>query len=155
MWAHPRRFGFRRARTPFLGFSGLAAISLLAAMSLSFCLEPAVLCIGSDGHRDIESLAGGCCSPFAPFPDAGEVTLRGTGQPEPSCGACFDLTLETPRASAWQPRSAAVELHATGVAVMAPVAVGSSEDSDAPVPSHAPARFPRSIEVLSTVILLT
>lgn len=149
------RLESRRGQTRFSAVSGLAALLLLVGMSLSLCLGPAVLCIGSDGHRDVEVLAGGCCSSPASSPASAEAALKRTGQFERSCGACFDLLLETPRVFPWQPRSEAFEVQAASSTLAVRMPDDSRREGKAPTSDPARGCVFQPFELLSTVILLT
>ena len=53
---------------------------------------PAVLCIGDDGHTDVEYSLSGCCVPVA---DAGEQrVLLSANSGGPDCADCVDLGLD-------------------------------------------------------------
>jgi len=75
--------------------STATALTLAAMLVLSSATQvaTAVVCIGLDGHIDIESIFQGCCisGTTAAQSDAAELSATGSG-----CGDCTDVQLKAP-----------------------------------------------------------
>ncbi len=70
-----------------------AAVYLLIALFATtggIQIGGAVICVGADGHIDVESFFDGCCSPVAPGDHGAGLTGVVNGS---SCGDCVDVHL--------------------------------------------------------------
>jgi len=71
-----------------------ATVSLAAVMlilSNTAWLGSAVVCVGFDGHVDVESLFEGCCNPDTPDSPSSD---KGFVPADPNCGDCTDVELK-------------------------------------------------------------
>ena len=57
-------------------------------------LGAAVLCVGVDGHVDVEYTLTGCCTSSATSPN--QMVAATPGSEPGSCGACVDLDITSP-----------------------------------------------------------
>ncbi|RLE25340.1 MAG: hypothetical protein DRJ65_07995 [Acidobacteria bacterium] len=70
-----------------------AAVYLLIALFATtggVQIGAAVVCVGADGHIDVESFFDGCCSPAAPDDHGAGVNVVMNGS---ACGDCVDVQL--------------------------------------------------------------
>ena len=69
-------------------------LSLALALGGAVDLGAAVLCVGFDGHVDVEYILAGCCVSSAS--SQGQPTTVTMGSGTPACGACVDLEVGEP-----------------------------------------------------------
>ena len=82
------------SRPPILAIALAWCLSLALALGGAVDVSAAVLCIGFDGHVDVEYLLAGCCLSNQPSPDQPAVGTLASGAPD--CGACVDLQVDDP-----------------------------------------------------------
>lgn len=130
-----------------------AAVCMLIALFASTGgaqIGAAVVCVGADGHIDVESVFDGCCSPVAPGEHfAGTSLVAATS----SCGDCVDVQLrvvplKTRRGSLSSPNMIA------GVRSIEPSCGAGNGGVKAAFPNSNDRRS-QSLTLLSTVVLLT
>ena len=84
----------RGSHTPISKITAVCCFMLVVTAGGATQLGAAVLCVGVDGHVDVEfTLAGCCASPPASLDQAAAVTL---GPEAGSCGPCVDLDITSP-----------------------------------------------------------
>lgn len=126
----------------------------LAAMVLAGLCSAAshglVLCVGEEGHADVEHSLAGCCA--LPSAATGDTGLRVEALGGSRCGDCVDVEIDS---SAWPSRNRALAPPAALHARVAPVDAPPGP-CPRPVPTGGSAAAPsRVLALLATVVLLT
>ena len=101
----------------------------------------AVVCVGSDGHIEVESVFDDCCSPAASHDEAGAR----------SCGDCEDVRLKVPH---WRTK----ETQLSSPSIVAEVHTILSHDSgcrNLPFRADHVEQNSKALSLLATVVLLT
>ena len=125
-------------------FAALLVLSNAARLGVS------VVCVGSDGHVDVEALICGCCS--APASAAGNVHPD-LAAADPSCTGCVDVQMTVPYVETRTPTLSARHINTAG-RIVGPGCAGGCRTG--PVVSGNPMdQHWRSLAPLSTVVLLT
>lgn len=121
----------------------LAVIITAGGMSL---VGSFVLCVGSDGHADLELALGACCIDD----DGPGGEPDGSTKLVDSCGGCSDIGLDASSLTKGKQRLEPPHLAAMNEPVQARAFPTSLADSGLPTSSGSP-----HLEGLATVILLT
>ncbi len=138
----------------------LALVALLAFLALSTVGVAAVVCVGSDGHVALETLASGCCgaddtpaADSAPCdPDAPQ------DEHEDDCGGCVDsllAQLRPLRKTGGEPPdtgSGSMQMRAGSVVDRVALAPVSETRRDSRAPPRPPPRLSAHLKI--TVLLL-
>jgi len=113
-------------------------------------LGSAIVCVGSDGHIDIESSVCTCCAPTASH-DGWART--GPAPANPSCSDCVDVPLRVPPLKPKAPQLSTADIDAEG-RMPASTCNGRSR-FDFVVHAKHMDQHPQSLLSISTVVLLT
>ena len=110
----------------------------------------AVVCVGADGHIDVESVFDGCCNPVAADDHGAGVNVVVDGS---SCGDCVDVQLrmvplKTREGWLFSPTISA------GLRSMTSSCLSGADGRNS-FPPNCSDRQSQSLTLLSTVILLT
>ena len=109
----------------------------------------AVVCVGADGHIDVESFFDGCCSPVLPDDHGPDVNVLVDGS---SCGDCVDVQL---RMVPLKTREGSLSFPALAAGFRSNASSGSGAVGQKAQSQYFDDRSSRSLALLSTVILLT
>ncbi len=130
-----------------------AAVYLLAflfATTGGVQIGAAVVCVGADGHIDVENFFDGCCSPVVPDDHGTGVTVVVDGS---SCGDCVDVQLRMVPLKTREGWLFSPTISAGIRSITSSCLVGA--DGRNSFPPNSSDRCSQSLTLLSTVILLT
>jgi len=127
------------------------AVTLAALLVLSSATQVAavVVCVGLDGHIDIESIFEGCCTSGAAEPrgDSNELSIT-----DAECGDCTDVQLKAPplRSKETQPFQPGSDTGCALCSLCSSAGAATRTADVAVMDQHW-----RALAPLSTVVLLT